>query len=94
MTKIKVKLEAFYGYGCCGCSYDSKEVIEVEVNDEVLKALRGFGTEEISSKAIAIQTPFKPSPNFIPKIHANTTEIPHMEPIPNTVENTTSPTPH
>ncbi|MBQ5888836.1 MAG: hypothetical protein IIW77_06145 [Bacteroidaceae bacterium] len=53
MTKIKVKLEAFYGYGCCGYSYDSEEVIEVEVNDEVLKALRGFGTEEISSKAIA-----------------------------------------
>ena len=37
MTKIKVKLEAFYGYGCCGYSYDSEEVIEVEVNDEVLK---------------------------------------------------------
>ena len=57
MTKIKVLLEAFYGYSCCGCGHGSNENIEVEVNDAQLEALRQIGKEKITcediTKAIA-----------------------------------------
>jgi hypothetical protein len=57
MTKIKVFLEAFYGYSCCGHGHGSEQNIEVEVDDAQLEALRQIGKEKITcediTKAIA-----------------------------------------
>jgi hypothetical protein len=52
MAKVKVELDAFYGYGHGGGCYGSNENIEVEVNDQELEALRKLGTEEISCEAV------------------------------------------
>ena len=57
MTKIKVLLEAFYGYSCSGHGHGSEQNIEVEVDDAQLEALRQLGKEKITcediTKAIA-----------------------------------------
>ena len=57
MTKIKVLLEAFYGYSCSGHGHGSEQNIEVEVDDAQLEALRQIGKEKIAcgdiTKAIA-----------------------------------------
>lgn len=52
MTKITVKLEAFYGYGCGGCSHGSNEIIEVEISEKELDALKGIGEKEISTEDV------------------------------------------
>ena len=52
MAKINVKLQAFYGFSCGGCSHGSEETLEVEVNEKELEALLKLGTEEISCKAV------------------------------------------
>ena len=52
MAKIKVELNAFYGYGHGGGCYGSNETIEIEINDQELDALRKLGTEEISCEAV------------------------------------------
>ena len=51
MTKIKVNLEAFYGYGH-GCSYGSKDTIELEISEQELETLQKFGTKEISCEEV------------------------------------------
>lgn len=51
MAKIKVNLEAFYGYGH-GCSYGSKDTIELEISEQELEALKKFGTKEISCEEV------------------------------------------
>jgi len=53
--------------------------------------IRTTTARKISSAAIAHHTPTRPKLKKIPKSQANTTEIPHMEPIPSTVGKTTSP---
>ena len=57
MTKIKVLLEAFYGYSCSEHGHGSEQNIEVEVDDSQLEALRQIGKEKITcediTKAIA-----------------------------------------
>ena len=52
MAKIKVELIASYGCDCMGCSYGSEEIIEVDVNEQELEALRKLSTEEISCEAV------------------------------------------
>ena len=52
MTKIKVDLNAFYGYGHGGCSYGSDETIEIEVNEQEFKALRKLGEKKVSCEAV------------------------------------------
>lgn len=52
MAKIKVELKASYGCDYMGCDYGSEEVIEVEVNEQELDALRELGSEEISCGAV------------------------------------------
>ena len=53
MEKIKVLLEALYGYSCDGCSHSSNENIEVEIDDAQLEALRRIGKEKITCKDVA-----------------------------------------
>lgn len=52
MAKIKVELDAFYGYSCGFQSRGSNETIELEVSDSELEALRKLGSEEISCEAV------------------------------------------
>ena len=52
MTKIKVLLEAFYGYSCGGCGHGSEQNIEVEVDDAQLEALWQIGKEKITCEDI------------------------------------------
>ena len=52
MEKIKVFLEAFYGYSCDGCDHGSEQNIEVEVDDAQLEALRHIGKEKITYEDI------------------------------------------
>lgn len=52
MTKITVKLDAFYGYGCGGCSHGSNKIIEVEISEKELDALKGIGEKEISTEDV------------------------------------------
>ena len=52
MTKIKVLLDAFYGYSCDGCGHGSEQNIEVEVDDAQLEALRQIGKEKITCEDI------------------------------------------
>ena len=52
MEKIKVFLEAFYGYSCDGCGHGSEQNIEVEVDDAQLEALRHIGKEKITCEDI------------------------------------------
>ena len=52
MEKIKVFLEAFYGYSCGGCGHGSEQNIEVEVDDAQLEALRQIGKEKITCEDI------------------------------------------
>ena len=52
MAKIKVELSASYGCDCMGCGYGSEEVIEVEVDEQELEALRKLGSGEISCEAV------------------------------------------
>jgi hypothetical protein len=52
MAKITVELKASYGCDYMGCDYGSEEVIEVEVNEQELDALRELGSEEISCGAV------------------------------------------
>ena len=52
MAKIRVELEASYGCNCMGCSYGSKDTVEIEVNEQELEALRKLGSEEISCEAV------------------------------------------
>ena len=52
MTKIKVLLEAFYGYSCSGGGHGSEQNIEVEVDDAQLEALRQIGKEKITCEDI------------------------------------------
>ena len=52
MAKIKVELSASYGCDCMGCGYGSEEVIEIEVNEQELEALRKLGSGEISCEAV------------------------------------------
>ena len=52
MAKIKVELNASYGCDCMGCGYGSEEIIEIEVNEQELEALRKLGAEEISCEAV------------------------------------------
>ena len=39
MKKITAELDAFYGYGCGGCSYGSDKTVEIEVSDEVASTI-------------------------------------------------------
>ena len=52
MEKIKVLLEAFYGYSCSGHGHGSEQNIEVEVDDAQLEALRHIGKEKITCEDI------------------------------------------
>ena len=52
MAKIKVELNASFGCDCMGCGYGSEEVIEIEVNEQELEALRKLGSGEISCEAV------------------------------------------
>ena len=52
MAKINVKLEAFYGFSCGGCSHGSEETLKVDVNGQELEALQKLGTEEISCESV------------------------------------------
>ena len=52
MTKLKVELNASYGYDCSECGYGSEETIEMEVNEMELEALRKIGTDNITRKAV------------------------------------------
>ena len=52
MVKIKVELNASYGCDCMGCGYGSEQTIEIEVNEQVLEALRKLGSEEIPCDAV------------------------------------------
>ena len=52
MEKIKVFLDAFYGYSCDGCGHGSEQNIEVEVDDAQLEALRQIGKEKITCEDI------------------------------------------
>ena len=52
MEKIKVLLDAFYGYSCDGCGHGSEQNIEVEVDDAQLEALRQIGKEKITCEDI------------------------------------------
>lgn len=53
MEKIKVTLNAFYGYSCMGRGHSSEQDIEVEVNEQEFEALRKLDAEEISSEVVA-----------------------------------------
>ena len=52
MSKIEVTLNAFYGYSCSGCCYDSEETIEVEVTDMELKAIQNIHESEVSRNEV------------------------------------------
>jgi len=52
MATIKVDMEAFYGCDCMGRGYGSNETVEIEVSDEVLKALKAINEEEVSAKDV------------------------------------------
>ena len=52
MAKIKVKLEAFYGFSCEGHSHGSEETFELEVNEIEFDALQKLGNKEISCEAV------------------------------------------
>ncbi|MBQ9137576.1 MAG: hypothetical protein IJX65_02945 [Alistipes sp.] len=51
MAKIKVLLDAFYGYGCCGQGYGSNETFEHEVSEQEAQTLSKIG-KKISAKAL------------------------------------------
>lgn len=50
MARLNVKLE--YGLSCDGISHASNDVIDIEVNDEELNALRNLGTDKISCASV------------------------------------------
>lgn len=52
MAKVKVKLEASYGYDCMGHGRGSEDTIQIEVSKEVMDCLQNFNTSEISCEAI------------------------------------------
>ena len=52
MAKIKVELDAFYGYGCGFQSYGSNKTIELKVSEKELDALKKFGKDEISTEDV------------------------------------------
>lgn len=52
MTKLKVELNASYGYDCSECGYGSEETIEMEVNEMELEALRKIGTDKITRETV------------------------------------------
>lgn len=52
MAKIKVELEAFYGYSCGFRSHGSNETVELEISENELDALKKLGTENISCEAV------------------------------------------
>jgi hypothetical protein len=52
MAKIKVELEAFYGYSCGFQSHGSNQTIELEISDNELDALKKLCKEQISAEDI------------------------------------------
>ena len=52
MAKIKVELNASYGCDCMGCGYGSEEIVEIEVNEQELEALKKIGEGEITCEAV------------------------------------------
>lgn len=52
MAKIKVELEAFYGYSCGFQSHGSNETIELEISDNELDALKKLCKEQITAEDI------------------------------------------
>lgn len=52
MAKIKVELEAFYGYSCGFQSHGSNETVEIEISDNELDALKKLGKEQISTEDV------------------------------------------
>lgn len=52
MAKIKVELEAFYGYSCGFRSHGSNETVELEVSDNELDALKKLGKEQVTAEDV------------------------------------------
>lgn len=52
MAKIEVKLEADYGCSCSGHGYGSNNIIELEVSDKVLEALRTIDDKEVTREEV------------------------------------------
>lgn len=52
MAKIQAALEAFYGYSCGGHGHGSEELVELEVSETQLEALKKIVAEELTSEAI------------------------------------------
>lgn len=52
MAKIKVELNASYGCDCMGCGYGSEEIVEIEINEQELEALKKIGENEITCEAV------------------------------------------
>ena len=52
MAKIKVELEAFYGYSCGFQSHGSNETVELEISENELDALKKLGKEQITAEDI------------------------------------------
>ena len=52
MAKIKVELNASYGCDCMGCGYGSEEIVEIEINEQELEALKKIGEGEITCEAV------------------------------------------
>lgn len=72
--KITAELDAFYGYGCGGCSYGSDKTVEIKVSDKVASTLSalmqakeeadddadGLSNEDIEAAIEAGHTELKP----------------------------------
>ena len=52
MAKIKVELNASYGCDCMGCGYGSEEIVEIEINEQELEALKKIGEGKITCEAV------------------------------------------
>ena len=52
MAKIKVELNASFGCDCMGCGYGSEEIVEIEINEQELEALKKIGEGEITCEAV------------------------------------------
>ena len=52
MAKIKVELNASYGCDCMGCGYGSEEIVEIEINEQELEALKKIGEGKITCDAV------------------------------------------
>jgi hypothetical protein len=52
MAKIKVELNASYGCDCMGCGYGSEEIVEIEINEQELEALKKIGESEVTCETV------------------------------------------